>query len=132
MTENSYPEELAKWLAKRAAKKNRKDASTVAFLAVRTDVKAAMDAGYAMTTIYEHMRETGRVKTSYETFRLHVRRFIKTKSVRPTPQQPATVNEVKEQKPQKQQEGNSMRKKRGPPKIPEFNFNPTPKKEDLI
>ncbi|MGN5824877.1 TraK family protein, partial [Pseudomonas aeruginosa] len=35
------------------------------------------EAGYALTTIYDHMHETGRVKTSYETFRRHVQRFIK-------------------------------------------------------
>ncbi|WP_367903524.1 TraK family protein (plasmid) [Xanthomonas oryzae pv. oryzicola] len=112
MAESSYPDELAAWIEKRATKKRRQDAAAVAFLAVRGDVKAAMDSGYAVTTIYEHMRETGRVKCSYETFRKHVQRFIK-------------------------QEGGS-KPKAPEPKKPEpagiagFNFNPKPNKEDLL
>ena len=45
MAESSYPDELAAWIEKRAAKKRRQDAAAVAFLAVRGDVKAAMDSG---------------------------------------------------------------------------------------
>jgi hypothetical protein len=88
MAESSYPDELAAWIEKRAAKKRRQDAAAVAFLAVRGDVKAAMDSGYAVTTIYEHMRETGRVKCSYETFRKHVQRFIKAAPAAPAPVPP--------------------------------------------
>jgi len=91
MAESSYPDELAAWIEKRAAKKRRQDAAAVAFLAVRGDVKAAMDSGYAVTTIYEHMRETGRVKCSYETFRKHVQRFIKAAPAAPAPVPPPEV-----------------------------------------
>ena len=83
MAESSYPQELAARIEKRAAKKRRQDATAVAFLAVRVDVKAAMDAGYAVTTIYEDMREIGRVKCSYETFRKHVQRYIKAAPAAP-------------------------------------------------
>ena len=72
-----YTDELAAWADQKAEKKHRQDAAAVAFLAVRGDVVEAMEAGYALTTIYDHMHETGRVKTSYETFRRHVQRFIK-------------------------------------------------------
>lgn len=55
----TYPEELAEWVKGREAKKPRQDKHVVAFLAVKSDVQAALDAGYAMKTIWEHMKETG-------------------------------------------------------------------------
>jgi hypothetical protein len=81
----SYTEELAAWVEKRAEKKRRQDAAAVAFMAVKSDVVAAMEAGYALTTIWEHMHETGKVKCSYETFRKHVHRFIRSAPVKPAP-----------------------------------------------
>ena len=87
-----YTEELAAWADQKAEKRRRQDAAAVAFLAVKADVIEAMEAGYALTTIYEHMHETGRVKNSYETFRRHVQRFVKTASSLPTPPVPKAVN----------------------------------------
>ena len=43
----TYPEELAEWVKGREAKKPRQDKHVVAFLAVKSDVQAALDAGYA-------------------------------------------------------------------------------------
>ena len=57
----TYPEELAEWVKGREAKKPRQDKHVVAFLAVKSDVQAALDAGYAMKTIWEHMKETDRL-----------------------------------------------------------------------
>src|SRR3546814_3691979 len=93
MAESSYPQELAARIEKRAAKKRRQNATAVAFLAVRVDVKAAMDAGYAVTTIYEDMREIGRVKCSYETFRKHVQRYIKAAPAASAPVPPPRSEE---------------------------------------
>jgi len=73
-----YLDELAAWVEKRAEKKRRQDAAVVAFMAVKSDVIDAMVAGYSLTTIWEHMHETGKMKCGYETFRKHVHRFIKT------------------------------------------------------
>ena len=134
-----YTDELAAWADQKAEKKRRQDAAAVAFLAVRGDVVEAMEAGYALTTIYDHMHETGRVKTSYETFRRHVQRFIKAApaTTPPTPKAatrsasnsqatapaptPKTAAPVPAS-PASEQAG----------KIPSFNFNPTPNKEDLL
>lgn len=63
----------------------RQDAVVVVFLAVRPDVKAATEAGYAPTPIWEHMHETGKLKCSNETFRKHVRRFLKPTQTKPGP-----------------------------------------------
>lgn len=121
-----YNKELAEWAAKRTKKRRRQDAAAVAFMAVKGDVQGAMEAGYALTTIYEHMHETKRVTCSYETFRRHVRRYIKEakreegpEAAKVTPDNPtkAAVGREKETKPTKK-EG--------------FTFDATPKKEDLI
>ena len=57
----SYTEELADWVKKREDSRPRQDKNMVAFLAVRADVKAAVEAGYAFKTIWEHMHETGKL-----------------------------------------------------------------------
>ncbi|QSQ62212.1 TraK family protein [Xanthomonas translucens] len=139
MAENSFPDELAAWIEKRAAKKRRQDAAAVAFLAVRGDVKAAMDSGYAVTTIYEYMRETGRVKCSYETFRKHVQRFIKAAPAAPAPVPSPAADQAKGEKPAQQVGGSKAKKPKAPePKKPEsagiagFNYNPKPNREDLL
>ena len=77
----TYPEELAEWVKGREAKKPRQDKHVVAFLAVKSDVQAALDAGYAMKTIWEHMKETSRLRCRYETFTQHVKRYIKAAPV---------------------------------------------------
>lgn len=72
----SYTDQLAEWAKKRDASRPRQDKNVVAFLAVRTEVKEAMDAGYALKTIWEHMHELGKIPYRYETFLKHVRRCI--------------------------------------------------------
>ena len=129
---NRYTDELAAWASTKAEAKRRQDTAAVAFLAVKADVIEAMEAGYALTTIYDHMHETGRVKASYETFRRHVQRFIKaapaaTRSASSSP--PATVPAVTP-KPVAPAQTNPTGEQTG--KIPRFNFNPTPNKEDLL
>ncbi len=131
----SYTEELAAWVEKRAEKKRRQDAAAVAFMAVKSDVVAAMEAGYALTTIWEHMHETGKVKCSYETFRKHVHRFIRSAPVKPAPS-PASVG-PKGGGTKPEATGAASKKPETPkkseaPKIGGFTFDATPKKEDLL
>ncbi|EPI9345916.1 TraK family protein [Escherichia coli] len=74
---NDYLADLQKWVAeKKGLNGSSANTARVVFLAIRDDVKKAIDAGYALTTIWEHMHDTGRVTTSYETFRRHVKRYI--------------------------------------------------------
>lgn len=106
----------------------------VAFLAVKSDVQAALDAGYAMKTIWEHMKETGRLRCRYETFTQHVKRYIKAVPVIAAPA-PATSpdSQAKGAKPNpKAAPPASEPPKSEPPKIGGFTFDATPKKEDLL
>src|SRR5574340_1840461 len=61
----SYTEELADWVSQRTTPRPRQDKNVVAFLAVKGDVKAALDAGYSMKTIWAHLHATGRIEYRY-------------------------------------------------------------------
>ena len=137
----NYTDELAGWArqwavnqavnqagnpaAKQSVKQPRQDAAAVAFVAARADVVAAMAAGYALTTIWKHMRETGKVTCAYETFRKHAHRFISNPSAEPAvvAQHGATVDAAK--RPVSARKGEV-------PKIGRFTFNPSPRQEDVL
>lgn len=122
----SFLDELAEWVSKRKAKKPRQDKHVVAFLAVKSDVKAALDAGYSMKTIWEYMRETGRLEYRYETFTQHVKRYIKAPQAQPAPGGQKAGEKGSSTTPPATQE------KSRPPQIGGFTFDATPKKEDLL
>ncbi|KAI5911942.1 TraK family protein [Azoarcus sp. PA01] len=132
----SYTEELAGWVSKHKTQRPRQDKNIVAFLAVKGDVKAALDAGYSMKTIWEHLHETKRIEYRYETFTLHVKRYIRAK--------PRAEHQVEQQLPQEQSkpqvlaaptkpdQAQSEPRKTSLPSVGGFTFNATPKKEDLF
>jgi len=62
----NYPDPLAQWIERRGLA--RSDRNLVAFMAVHDDVKVAIDAGYAVKTVWENLQETGRIDLSYKTF----------------------------------------------------------------
>ena len=109
MTKN-YTESLSEWVKKRETTRTKRDIQKIAFLAVRADVKAAIEAGYALKTIWEHMTETGKITYRYATFLKYANLECKTVPTIETPEQ----------------------KMRKPAPIGGFTFNATPKKEDLI
>lgn len=130
---NRYADELAEWVSARPARRPRQDRSLVAFLAVKEDVRAALEAGYAMKTIWAHLHATGRIESRYETFTLHVKRHLRT----PPPAQPPTAAPAPhapagpagtgppESAPREP-------RKTPPPSVGGFTFNATPKTEDLF
>lgn len=76
-TESSYPDELAARLAhKQQTSQIKRRDYLAAFMAARSDVREAMEAGYALKIIWEHMREIGRIPFRYETFLKYVRQHI--------------------------------------------------------
>ena len=117
---NTYPEKLAEWVRAKKTERPCQDKHVVAFLAVRADVQAALDAGYAMKTIWEHMRESGRLQCRYETFTQHVRRYIKHGS-RPAVELASTGQDK------------AARPATKPVlKLGGFSFDATPNKDDLL
>lgn len=126
-----YADELAEWVSARPAPRPRQDRSLVAFLAVKEDVRAALEAGYAMKTIWAHLQATGRIESRYETFTLHVKRHLRT----PPPAQPPTAAQA--QRPPGGPAATSPPaprepRKTLPPSVGGFTFNATPKTEDLF
>lgn len=141
MTKN-YIDELAVW-AKDHEKKmvtKRKDKSVVAFLAVRSNVKEAMEAGYALKTIWRHMHSTGRTPYRYETFLKHVHRYIKdaqnTSAKKPGQVSSESLKKIDQQGngeiSEALQKKDANPKKTVPPSVGGFSFNSKPKKEDLF
>ena len=119
-----YLDELAEWVSSREALRPRQDQSRVAFLAVRAEVQAAMAAGYALKTIWAHLRETGRIACRYETFLNYVRRHIK--------RAPPAADEGRAEKPDPAAEAAREPKRPAPSGVGGFTFDATPKKEELI
>jgi hypothetical protein len=132
----NYADELAEWVSARPAPRPRQDRNVVAFLAVKGDVQAALEAGYSMKTIWTHLCATGRIASRYETFTLHVKRHLRTpppagNSLAPpappaprTPPAPAPATQPEAPR--------SEPRKTPPPSVGGFTFNATPKTEDLF
>lgn len=123
----SFREELAAWVAQRdqAARPKRQEA-LADFLAVRADVIEATAAGYALKTIWEHLREAGRVSFRYETFLKHVRRHITNPTTEQSKPVPVKRSNERPNKPIHES------KKTQPVGIPSFNYNPRMEDKDLI
>ncbi|MDQ7731057.1 TraK family protein [Halomonas sp. SpR8] len=133
MTTGKFADELAAWVKKKPAKQPRQDRHVIAFLAVKEDVKSALDAGYSMKTIWEYMQETGRIATRYETFTLHVKRYIKNAPapVRQTPP-PAAAEPAPQAKSKPKSKAKQTAKKTAAPSPSGFSFNASPNADDLI
>jgi hypothetical protein len=126
----TYPERLGEWVKQRDSTK--RDRNLVAFLAVRDEVRAAVEAGYPVKTIWENMLEEKRIAFGYDTFLKYVNRYIRRApelrldAVKPKPAVAPSV-----QLPVAIAKEPGMPRK-APASIPGFTFNSAPKKEDLI
>ncbi|MQA21676.1 traK [Rugamonas sp. FT103W] len=110
----SYPDQLGAWVKRREAA--MRDHNLVAFLAVRDDVRAALDAGYAAKTIWSNLREAKRIELSYGGFLRYVHKFL---------DEPAKAGN-------KQAKGAVSSPTVKPTKPAGFVFNSAPKKEELL
>jgi hypothetical protein len=117
MTSQDYIEDLTTWLKKCEASRSRKDMNSIAFLAVRAHVKAAIEAGFTSKAIWKHLSERREILYRYETFLKHIRRYITQAST-----------QVKERT---SEQGGAMHLQPVAP-LRSFIFNPRPNKEDLI
>lgn len=131
-----FTDGLEKWVQERdkRQKKRRQDASAVEFLAVKKDVTEAIEAGYSLKTIWEYLKKGEKVRSTYETFRRHVKRFIKdVKRHIPDQAKPADPGKGGSKPGSKAAaKAPCEPKKSEAPPLRGFTFNPSPKKEDLI
>lgn len=127
----TYPKQLGDWVKQRVS--TRRDMNLVAFLAVREDVKVAVEAGFAVKTVWRNMRETGRIDFGYDTFLNHVNRLIRRSSVEPTSVAPQlNPTRINDERQQQLKPGHTAQKAAKPASVAGFTFNPEAKKEDLI
>lgn len=126
----SYPEQLGEWVKRRES--TQRDKNLVAFLAVRDDVKAAVDAGYAVKTVWSNMHEAGRVKFGYDTFLNYTNRLIRRPQVQagtPTENSAPATSDSTRPKPSSKK---AVAPKTAKPTSTGFTFNPVPNKEELL
>lgn len=130
----SYIEQLGEWV--RHHESTQRDRNLVAFLAVRDDVKAALDAGYAVKTVWANMHESGRVKFGYDTFLNYVNRHIRqprTDNVAAVTEPSVATSSARANKPEaKPSDKKPATKTATPAAVTGFHFNPTPDKKDLV
>lgn len=126
-----FSKELARWVEQQGL--TRPDKNLVAFMAVRDDVKTALDTGYAVKTVWANLRETGRIDLSYKTFLNYVRRVLGP------PQEHVPVNPIKPPppaastaQPQPQNRTESTPVRVMPLPMPGFTYNPVPNIEELF
>ena len=124
----NYSEQLGEWVKKKES--TQRDKNLVAFLAVRDDVKMAVEAGYAVKTIWANMHELKRIEFSYDTFLNYVNRLIrrvqKNKSTSST--EGKLTDNICYKAPPPTVNVNIPTEKM----LPEFTFNPVPNREVLI
>jgi hypothetical protein len=128
----SYPEQLGEWVKQQAGR--RRDLNLVAFLAVQNDVKAAMETGYAVKTVWANMRESKRIAFGYDTFIHYVNRTIRRPQCEPAA--PGKSGSVTMRPDNRCQKSNFARVKQAPAIQPAtltgFTFNAVPNKEELL
>lgn len=116
---------MAKSLSERIAERMRTKRPTgaaknrAAFLAVRSDVKTAMDDGWPVKVIWETLREEGKISFGYDAFISYVNQLIR-KSY--------PVEKAMEVLPAKKETA----VKANVSGIAGFTFDATPRKEDLL
>lgn len=129
----SYADQLAKWVNEK--KSTPRNKNLVAFLAVRADIKEALDAGYPVKTVWENMRELKRIEFGYDTFLNYVNRQIRQtqtkQSTRSIEQDPAQSPKNSATKPP-DDNINQIAKTTKPGALPGFTYNPVPNIEELF
>lgn len=118
--QNRYIQELNAWVKKKKSSRRQKNISQ--FLAVREDIKVAINEGYDVKTIWSHMAHTEKVTFGYDTFLNYVNRYLRQKTKNNTVSTHAMTHQKTPQDDKKIHNTD----------IPNFTFNPVPNKKDLI
>lgn len=124
--------ELSARIAQRTKGKppSRHGQNRAAFLAVRDDVKKAVDDGWPVKHIWETLHEEGKISFSYEAFRTYVIRLIPGHRLKKW--RAAVIGNEDAQRKSVQTTEPSAASKSTKSGIRGFVFNPNPKKEELF
>ena len=131
---------MAKSLSARIAERiaRKKPAGNVrnraAFLALRGEVKQAIDDGWPVKTIWETLHGEGKVAFSYQAFRGYVNRLILSPSANGEATPLVVADQPRQAAPRSVPQSAKTPAEWQPAKLAAtgFTFNRTPKKEDLL
>ena len=133
---------LSERIAARSVKKNpsRSAQNRAAFLALRVDIKQALDDGWPVKSIWETLHEEGKVDFSYQAFRGYANRLILSPpATEPSTQVPAGVPAtpvdkapIPGQDTSAAQQATTKAHETKPNTPVGFTYNPIPNKEDLL
>jgi len=120
---------LSARIAERTGRKtpSRHGMNRAAFLALRDDVKQALDDGWPIKEIWETLHEEAKIAFSYTVFCRYVKRLI----VRP-PLQMGSMAAGKKRKREPEPEPSKPVAKNSTAGIRGFTWNPIPNEDDLI
>jgi hypothetical protein len=124
---------LSQRIAQRAQTKKptQQGKNRAAFLAVRDDVQNALNDGWSVKTIWETLREEGRIQFGYDAFMGYVKRLIR--SGQPTaPTRDASSTVLPSEKRDQGKPAPEAAAKKADNAIGGFTFDPSPNKEDLL
>jgi hypothetical protein len=114
----------------RTKQPSRAGRNRAAFLAVKDEVRKALDDGWSVKVIWETLRAEGKIEVGYDAFTGYVNRLIRN-AEKPAPL-PSLPSASKPKAEAAGKETPAEPKKSEPPKIGGFTFDATPKKEDLF
>ena len=119
-------EQLNEWVEQKKAIKLTRNKNRVAFLALKDDIKDALDKGHAAKTMWAYLSETGRFTCTYESFLRYINREIyqnqKPKRAATTIKKQAVGGGSTDTQKEEQQKTEPAG----------FVFNPVPNPEDLF
>jgi hypothetical protein len=126
---------LSERIAARSVKKkpSRSAQNRAAFLALRVDIKQALDDGWPVKSIWETLHEEGKIDFSYQAFRGYANRLILSPPATEPPAPPPVAEATPApgaSNPTKPASPKTVVKK--PDTAAGFTFNSKPNKEDLL
>lgn len=134
----SYNEQLTEWVRQRT-QSARHDRNRVAFLAVKEDVREALDQGWPVKTIWAHMIEQQRIGFGYDTFLVYVKRYVRPaaepaarRTRRPRAPRLGPGNLLPPGPTESETAHASVHAPPVEDKLPGFTFNAAPNREELI
>ncbi|MDF7677076.1 TraK family protein [Neisseriaceae bacterium ESL0693] len=130
---------MAKSLSERIAQRvstkqpSRIGKNRISFLAIRDDVRRALEDGWPVKVIWNTLHDEGKIEFGYDAFIGYVNRFIREKKILPV--KPLTEQVKVDKVAPKDKAKTDIQPKskiEASQSIGSFNFNPKPNKEDLL
>ena len=130
---------MAKSLSERIAQRvsarqpSRIGKNRASFLAVRNDVRKALEDGWSVKVIWDTLCDEGKIEFGYDAFIGYVNRLIRNTEMSPAKPPAVEVKADKSALKGKAKTDTPQKSKaEAPPSIGCFSFNPKPNKEDLL